>query len=84
MKLLLLLCIRFYRKFLSPLFPRCCRYYPSCSCYAGTAIERFGAVKGSLLAARRILRCNPWARGGVDPVPAVFSWDLLVQKKQSS
>lgn len=66
---LLLLLIRFYRKCVSPLFPPCCRYYPSCSAYALTAVERFGALKGGWLAVRRLLRCHPWARGGFDYVP---------------
>ncbi|MBR4320790.1 MAG: membrane protein insertion efficiency factor YidD [Oscillospiraceae bacterium] len=84
MKRLLLWLIRFYQKCISPLFPRCCRYYPSCSHYAGTAIARFGVCKGSALALTRLLRCNPWARGGVDFVPETFSWNALVQKKQQS
>ena len=74
MKYLLLLPIRFYRKCISPLFPPCCRYYPTCSAYAMQAIERFGAVKGLYLAVCRILRCHPWARGGVDEVPLSFRW----------
>ena len=79
MKSLLLLLIGIYQKCLSPLLPRCCRYYPSCSCYAKIAIERFGAGKGSVLAVRRLLRCHPWARGGVDEVPYTFS--LHMRKK---
>ena len=69
MKRVLLWLIRFYRKHISPRKPPCCRYVPTCSQYAQTAIERFGAVKGGRLAARRILRCHPWAKGGYDPVP---------------
>jgi hypothetical protein len=69
--------IKCYRRFISPLFPPCCRYYPSCSAYALTALERFGALKGSLLILSRILRCHPWARGGVDEVPEHFSWKEL-------
>lgn len=84
MKSVLLLLIRIYQKCISPLFPRCCRYYPSCSHYAGTAIQRFGACKGSALALCRLLRCHPWARGGVDFVPESFRWKDLVQKKQQS
>ena len=84
MKTLLLLLIRLYQKCISPLFPRCCRYYPSCSCYASAAVQRFGAGKGSVLALHRLLRCNPWARGGLDPVPDFFSWNALLHKKQSS
>ncbi len=74
MKYLLLSLIKFYRKCISPLFPPKCKYYPTCSSYALTAIERFGAVRGSLLAAWRILRCNPWSVGGIDYVPEKFTF----------
>ena len=69
MKRLLLRCIRFYRRAISPLFPPRCRYIPTCSEYALEAVEKYGAVKGSFLAAKRILRCNPFHKGGYDPVP---------------
>lgn len=69
MKGLLLFLIDAYRRFLSPLLPRSCRFTPSCSSYARTAVERFGALRGSGLALKRIMRCNPWNRGGFDPVP---------------
>ena len=69
MKRVLLSVIRFYRRRLSPGLPRACRFYPTCSEYAEEAIRRFGAVRGGQLAARRILRCHPFARGGYDPVP---------------
>jgi putative membrane protein insertion efficiency factor len=61
--------IRFYQRRISPLFPPKCKYYPTCSQYAVTAIERFGLFKGGLLAVWRILRCNPFSSGGVDLVP---------------
>lgn len=61
--------IKFYRRRISPLFPPQCKYYPTCSQYAITAIERFGLFKGGLLAVWRILRCNPFSNGGVDLVP---------------
>ena len=70
MKRVLLALIRFYRRELSPRKRRpCCRYFPTCSRYAVTAIERYGALKGTRLAAWRILRCNPFSKGGYDPVP---------------
>ena len=69
MKRLLILLIRFYQQAISPFKQPCCKYYPTCSNYALEAIERFGALNGSLLALYRILRCNPFSRGGYDPVP---------------
>ena len=61
--------IIFYRKFISPLKKPCCRYYPSCSQYALTAVRKHGALKGGILAVGRLLRCNPYSGGGVDYVP---------------
>ncbi|WP_433946323.1 membrane protein insertion efficiency factor YidD [Paenibacillus sp. SN-8-1] len=61
--------IHVYRKFISPLKPPTCRFYPSCSAYALEAIEVHGALKGSWLAARRIAKCHPFHPGGLDPVP---------------
>ncbi len=58
-----------YQNVISPLRPPTCRFYPSCSSYALTALRRFGPVKGTWLAARRLLRCHPWNPGGVDHVP---------------
>lgn len=69
MKYLLIQLIRGYRLLISPLFPPTCRFQPTCSNYALTAIARFGAIKGSILAAKRILRCHPFHPGGYDPVP---------------
>ena len=73
MKRLLVTMITAYRRFLSPALPRRCRYEPSCSVYAITAIRRFGALRGSLLAGWRLLRCNPFSNGGFDPVPERFT-----------
>ena len=61
--------IRIYQLVISPLTPPTCRYYPSCSSYALTALRRFGPVKGTWLAVRRVFSCHPWAAGGVDYVP---------------
>lgn len=69
MKAALLWLIRFYRAHISPLKPPACRYIPTCSQYGMEAVERFGAVKGGALALWRVLRCNPWSKGGYDPVP---------------
>lgn len=60
--------VRFYQRFVSPAFPPSCRYYPSCSEYTIQAIERYGPLRGGLMGAWRILRCNPFSKGGVDPV----------------
>lgn len=60
--------IRFYQKKISPIKKPCCRFYPTCSEYAVEAIEKYGALKGSLMAVWRILRCNPFCKGGYDPV----------------
>ncbi len=67
--------IRFYRRFLSPLHPPCCRFYPTCSSYAIEAIQVHGPAKGLYLAARRILRCPPGHPGGYDPVPGLSEND---------
>jgi putative membrane protein insertion efficiency factor len=62
--------IRFYQRFVSPAIPRRCKYEPSCSSYALSALRSYGLVRGSLLAGWRILRCNPLSHGGYDPVEA--------------
>lgn len=79
-KKILLALIRFYRKYLSPLKTTKCPYYPTCSTYGLQAVEKYGALKGGLLAAWRILRCNPFSKGGYDPVPE-FTDDVRKQQK---
>ena len=65
----LLVLIRGYQLGISPLLPAACRYTPTCSAYAAEAIRRHGALRGSWLATRRLLRCHPWGGHGYDPVP---------------
>ena len=73
MKRAVLALIRAYQRRISPALPRRCRYEPTCSAYAVEAIARFGAARGTLLAAWRLLRCNPFSHGGFDPVPRRFT-----------
>ena len=61
--------IALYRRLVSPLLPRSCRFHPSCSQFALEAISNHGAWRGGIMALRRIGRCHPWSAGGVDPVP---------------
>ena len=81
MKTILIVFIKFYRMVISPLFSDSCRFYPSCSQYAIEAIGKFGAIKGMALAMYRILRCNPFCRGGYDPVPEKFTFKRVTQEK---
>jgi putative membrane protein insertion efficiency factor len=60
--------IRIYQRVISPAIPRRCKYHPSCSEYAVQAVRSYGILRGLVLAAWRLLRCNPWSHGGVDPV----------------
>ena len=60
--------LRFYKKFISPALPDSCRFYPTCSEYAATAVEKYGVLKGSIKSVYRIIRCNPFNKGGYDPV----------------
>ena len=70
MKKLFLLLIRVYQKAISPHFPACCRFRPTCSAYAYEAIQKYGALKGGYLALKRLLRCHPFYKGdSFDPVP---------------
>jgi putative membrane protein insertion efficiency factor len=68
MKKILILGIRSYRKYISPLKRPCCIFYPTCSQYTLEAIEKYGAIKGSFMGIKRILRCHPYNKGGFDPV----------------
>jgi putative membrane protein insertion efficiency factor len=68
LKKLFLFLIKFYQKNISPMKKPCCRFYPTCSQYALEAIQKYGAFKGFFLALWRILRCNPFCKGGYDPV----------------
>jgi putative membrane protein insertion efficiency factor len=61
--------IRFWRAAISPLYGNVCRYYPTCSAYGLGSIQQYGVVRGSVMTVWRILRCNPWSRGGIDDVP---------------
>jgi len=66
--------IKLYKKFISPMLGDNCRYYPTCSEYMMQAIEIHGVIKGIILGTYRILRCNPWSKGGYDPVPPKGRW----------
>jgi putative membrane protein insertion efficiency factor len=68
MKYLVLDFLRLYKTFLSPFFPPSCRFTPTCSEYAAQAVEKYGAMRGTWLGAKRILRCQPFCKGGFDPV----------------
>ena len=68
MKTVIILLIRFYQICISPMFPPRCRFYPTCSQYALEAVQKKGAIKGSWMALKRILKCHPFHPGGYDPV----------------
>ena len=69
MKKILILLIKLYQKFISPMFPAKCRFYPTCSQYTLEAIKEYGAIKGTYLGIKRILKCHPFHEGGYDPIP---------------
>jgi len=69
MKQFILVSLKFYKRRISPLLGNVCRFYPSCSEYMYTAVERYGVMKGVWLGVKRLLRCQPFNRGGYDPVP---------------
>ena len=68
MKYILISIIKFYQKFISPLKKPCCRFYPTCSSYALEALKKYGALKGTYLSVKRILKCHPFNKGGYDPL----------------
>lgn len=74
---ILILVLKLYRLAISPIYGQVCRYFPSCSAYALESVTVHGAVKGTWFAARRVVRCHPWAAGGLDPVPEPkhVDWD---------
>lgn len=87
MKQLILKIIWLYQTLISPLTPPSCRFYPSCSCYAKEAIERYGCLKGGWMASKRLARCNPFTLGGYDPVPVEeegLSKQPISQRKKNS
>ncbi|MDR2532016.1 MAG: membrane protein insertion efficiency factor YidD [Oscillospiraceae bacterium] len=84
MKYVFIAFIKLYRITLSKIIPPSCRFTPSCSVYAITALERFGAVKGGYLSLKRIIRCNPFSLGGEDTVPLIFSWRKIIKEGETS
>lgn len=77
------LLIHGYQLLLSPLLGSHCRYYPSCSHYAVTSINRFGVIRGGWLALKRILRCHPWHEGGIDEVPVMLHKQTLCRHQHT-
>ena len=69
MKYALLAFVRFYQYAVSPFLGQHCRFHPSCSAYMAQALQKYGAIRGAWLGVKRIARCNPWCRGGFDPLP---------------
>ena len=74
MREIFLLPVHIYRKWVSPMLGPHCKYYPTCSAYALTAVRKHGIIYGSALAIWRLLRCNPWSKGGIDYVPEKKFW----------
>ena len=84
MKKIMIGLVRGYQRFISPLFPPSCRYYPTCSSYMIQAVEKHGALKGGIMGTARILRCHPFVKGGLDYVPETFSLRRNPQKPADS
>ncbi|QZY55055.1 membrane protein insertion efficiency factor YidD [Crassaminicella profunda] len=68
MKEILIVMVKLYRNYISPLKPQTCRFYPTCSQYALEALEKYGAIKGTFMSIKRILKCHPFHSGGYDPL----------------
>ena len=81
MKRMALRLIRWYQRSISPHKKSCCRFVPTCSHYAYTAVDRYGIVRGGWMAAKRIARCHPFARGGYDPVP---QWPSAIVRRDEN
>lgn len=79
MQTILIFSLKVYRLLLSPYIGQHCRFEPTCSCYAIEAIETFGALRGSCVALRRLLRCHPWCAGGFDPLP--FAGKTMINRQ---
>lgn len=79
---LLLVLIKGYKLCISPFLPRCCRFHPSCSAYAAESLMKHGVINGSCLAVFRLLRCQPFCKGGYDPVPEKFSWKEIFCRRE--
>ncbi|BDR56189.1 membrane protein insertion efficiency factor YidD [Xylocopilactobacillus apis] len=73
MRIILIAFVRFYQKFISPIFPPSCRFYPTCSSYMIVALKKHGPILGLIMGVARVLRCNPFNRGGIDHVPDHFT-----------
>lgn len=73
MRKVLIFLVKIYQKFISPVLPDSCRYYPTCSTYMIDALKKHGIILGLIMGISRIIRCNPFVRGGVDPVPDKFT-----------
>jgi putative membrane protein insertion efficiency factor len=82
--IVLRLLVRTYQLVLAPFFPPACRFEPSCSHYAMTALRQHGAIAGTVLTVRRVLRCNPWGGMGYDPVPAPHGTGRLDRPRAST
>jgi len=83
MKYPLILLIKFYKKAISPFLRPSCRFYPTCSTYSLEAIEKHGALKGSYYSIKRILRCQPFSKGGYDPVPVAYNSPNILKENEN-